>query len=319
MLPLDLLERVADRAEEVVVRREHGAVEVELDHRARRGDRGHLAGEVRGLVDRLGDVGGELDDLRDGPVPVADWVVRRANPDLLPPFPDALVHARIEVAAIELRPELAVLRARPVALLDEHGVVLPLNLAERVAKRLEEVLVGRQHRAVEGEFDHRIRLVDRLDLPAQVCELLLVRLRVSALLGGSRGLRARDREVGNGAVGIAPRLLQRPAPERAGDGRQRLQQRFADRVVVGGLGTVCHVPRPEVGGDLLEPLRVVRVRHDHRDRLDQLLALRRHVDVGKERLHLGMVLEEQAVERPRQRLGARLDRIERIAQKLHAG
>ena len=47
-------------------------------------------------------------------------------------------------------------------------MVLAADFFQRVAQRLEEVLVGREHLAVEPELDHRLRLADRRELALEV-------------------------------------------------------------------------------------------------------------------------------------------------------
>ena len=53
-------------------------------------------------------------------------------------------------------------------LVDEHAVALPFDFLQRVTHRLQEDLVGIDDRAVQFEFDHRLRTLDRRDLPGVV-------------------------------------------------------------------------------------------------------------------------------------------------------
>ena len=58
-----------------------------------------------------------------------------------------------------------------VGRVDEHAVVLALDLFQAVAERLEKILVGGDDLAVEGEFDHRLGARDRVDLAGVLCRL----------------------------------------------------------------------------------------------------------------------------------------------------
>jgi hypothetical protein len=47
-------------------------------------------------------------------------------------------------------------------------MVLALDLGQRIADRAEEIVVGVENDAVEGELDDRLRLADGRDLPGAV-------------------------------------------------------------------------------------------------------------------------------------------------------
>ena len=168
MLALDLLERVAQRAEEVVVGRDDRAVHVELDHRLGLADGLDLALEIRVLQFLLGDVGGVLDDLEGLAVEVEDRIIRRLDPNLFTAFPNALEFVGHVLTAVELFPKRLVLGALSVGLLDKHAVMLALDLLKRVTQRAEEVVVGLDDRAVHVELDHRLDLADGLDLAREI-------------------------------------------------------------------------------------------------------------------------------------------------------
>ena len=135
VLALDLLQAVTQRIQEVLIRGQDGAVELELDDRLRLVDRGHLAFEVGVLEFLCGDVGRELDDARDLAGAVDQRIVARLNPDFLAALGDALVLAGIELAAPELLPECPVFRAVSIGGVDEQAVMLALDLVQRVTKR----------------------------------------------------------------------------------------------------------------------------------------------------------------------------------------
>src|SRR5262249_43934782 len=117
------------------------------------------------------DVAGVLHHLERPTLAIEDGVVARLDPDLLAALADPLVLTGVELAAPELLPELAVIRGLAVGRIDEHAVMLADNLIERVAERVEEVLVRRQHLALERELDDGLRPADRRDLPAQILHI----------------------------------------------------------------------------------------------------------------------------------------------------
>ena len=160
----DLVERVAQRLQEVVVGREHGSIHLELDHRLRLADGRDLAGIVGVAQLLFGDVGGIFHYLEGFAAQVQDGVVGSQNPDFPAALADALEFVGHVFAAVELRPELFVVRALAVGVIDKHAVVFALDFVERVAQRLEEIVVGVKDRSLHGEFNHRLRLPNGGDL-----------------------------------------------------------------------------------------------------------------------------------------------------------
>ena len=134
VLALDLVQPVAERLEEVVIGGDDRAVQVELDHRLGLADGGDLALEIGVLQLGGGDIRGELDDLERLAVEVEDRVVGGLDPDFLAALADALVLRGLELAVVEVAPELLVFRAVPVGRLDKHAVVLALDLVQAVAE-----------------------------------------------------------------------------------------------------------------------------------------------------------------------------------------
>jgi hypothetical protein len=161
-LALDFAERVAQSLEKILVGGDDGAVHVELDHGLGAADRDDLSGVFHVSNFLRCDVGGEFDDTERLAVLVEDRVVRRLDPDLLAALADALVFRRLELAGIETGPEFPIGGALALHRFHEHAVVLALDLAERVAQHLEEVLIRGNDRAVHVERDHRLRFLDRL-------------------------------------------------------------------------------------------------------------------------------------------------------------
>ncbi len=137
------------------------AVQLEFDHRLRLADRGNLCREIGVRQLLLGDVSGVVHNFERLALRVADRIVRRLNPELATVLGDAAVLARLIFAASESRPEFLVLLALSIGIVDEDTVVMADNLVSRKSHGLQKVVVGREDRAVEIEFDHRLRLVDR--------------------------------------------------------------------------------------------------------------------------------------------------------------
>jgi hypothetical protein len=159
---LDFVQGVPHHVEEIPVGGQDGAVEFELDDGLRTVDGVHLAIQVGKLHPLLRHVGRELDDLVGLAVGVEDRVVRRLDPHLLAALAEALVLRRLELAAVELRPEFAVLGAGREGRLGEHRMVLAFDLGEAVAHHVEEIPVGGQDRAVEFELDDGLGFVERV-------------------------------------------------------------------------------------------------------------------------------------------------------------
>jgi len=119
------------------------------------------------------DVGGELYHLERLAAQIEDRVVRGLDPHLPAALADPAELRRLIAALAQRIPELPVLRARRIGRFDEHRVRPSLHLGQRIAQRAEEFIVGGQHGAVQGEGDHRLRFVDRGDLPGQIGTRLL--------------------------------------------------------------------------------------------------------------------------------------------------
>ena len=164
MLALDLVEPVAQRGQEVLIGRDDGAVEIELDHRLGAADRGNLSGILEAANLACGDVGRELDDLHRLAGLVDDRIVGRLDPDLAAALAEPLVLGGLIFAATETCPELAIGRAAALFRHDEHAMVLAFDLVEPIADSVQEILVGREDGAVEIEFDDRLRLAECNDL-----------------------------------------------------------------------------------------------------------------------------------------------------------
>jgi len=155
---------------------------------ARTGTPGALPGEARGVAHQLAENFAALDRAavalpgKLGPVlralrPFGVWVGRRTiylprllrpdagalltllwgiwtKKDFPPAAPDALVAARVELATIELPPEIAIGRRRGVVRLAEHAMVLTDDVLQVVAERPAEILVGGEDGSLGIKLDH---------------------------------------------------------------------------------------------------------------------------------------------------------------------
>ncbi len=74
----------------------------------------------------------------------------------------------MEFSRPELFPEARILLALAIVGVDEEPVVPALDLLQPIAHGLEEIVIGRDDRAIEIELDHRIGGADRLELPLEV-------------------------------------------------------------------------------------------------------------------------------------------------------
>ena len=180
VMAFDLIERVAQYLQEIFVGSEDFSVEAEFDHGLRLADGGELALIVRALQFLLGDIGRVFHDLEWFTIQITNWVVARLNPNLPAALGNALVLIRVVLSATELFPEQPVFCALPVVWVDEHRMVLALDLIECVAQRLQKVFVGIEDFSIEREFDDRLRHADRGELSFVICALHL-------LLGDIRG------------------------------------------------------------------------------------------------------------------------------------
>ena len=127
VLALDLVERVSDRAEEILVGGDDGAVHVEFDHGLGAADRGDLAGVLHALDLLRGDVGRELDHPDRLSAGIEDRIVGGLDPDFAAALAEALVLRGLEFAAVQPGPEFAIGRALALGRIDEHAVMLALD------------------------------------------------------------------------------------------------------------------------------------------------------------------------------------------------
>jgi hypothetical protein len=86
------------------------------------------------------------------------------NPHRPMEFVEPAKLADAEFTGPQMLPERSVLGPRAFFGIDEDGVVLADHFLFRVPHQLQERPVGAQHGAVEREFNHRLRSLERFDL-----------------------------------------------------------------------------------------------------------------------------------------------------------
>lgn len=170
VLALHLPESVTHRFAEIFIGVEDGAVELEFNHRLRLADGIELTLKICTAYLLLSDVSGVFDDLERRAVSILDRVIGRLNPDLPAVLAETLVLTRVIFTAVQLLPELTVLGARRIRRFGEHAVMLALHLLQGITHRFAEVFIGVQDGAVEFEFNHRLRLVNRSELTLHISQ-----------------------------------------------------------------------------------------------------------------------------------------------------
>lgn len=183
MLAAYFFQRIAGGGQEVGIGREDAAIHAELDHRLRFFDGGQLPRRLGRLLLLRRDVGRELDHFVRPPVLVKHRVVGGLDPYLAPPLAEAPVLPCIEFTAAQSRPEVAVSGTARVLGIDEQGVMPALDLIQAISHCLQEVVIGLQDGAVEGELDDRLHPMQcsNLGLKLDVPPMLLGYFRGAAL------------------------------------------------------------------------------------------------------------------------------------------
>ena len=161
VLTFDLFQTITEHVEEIVVRIQHAAREIETDHRLRLADSIDLALEVSVAAHLLGDVGGVFHHLERAAALVENRVVARLDPDLAAIFANPLIDARVVVAALQLLPEGAIFGRPAIGRIDEDRMMLAADILQPVAERIQEVGVRIDDTAIEAKLDHRLRTVHR--------------------------------------------------------------------------------------------------------------------------------------------------------------
>ncbi len=158
-----LVDVVAHQLQEVLVRGEHMAGQVELDHALRAADGRQLAVVLDRLVLGVGDVCCELHHLVGLAIHVEDGRVGGLQPHRAATGRAAAELAALRLAVAQLGPELLVGLAGRELRVAEQAVRLADHRLALVAQGLQEQAVGGDHRALHVELHHRLRAVDGRD------------------------------------------------------------------------------------------------------------------------------------------------------------
>ncbi len=174
VLALDLVERIAGSAQEIVVGVQDLTVQGEFDGRLGAVDRRNLAFIVGGLALLGRDVDGELDDLYRPAVTAHDRIIGGADPNLASALGQAAIFGRLEFAAAQRIPKGFIGRGLGFFLRDEQAVVLAGDLFQPIAHDRQEIVVGVEDVPVHVERDDRLRAVNGGDLAGVVQRAMLV-------------------------------------------------------------------------------------------------------------------------------------------------
>ena len=156
VMAFDLIERVPQTAEEVLVGRNNRAVHVELNHRLGFIHRLHLAFELGIAVLFLRHIGSERDDLRYFSSAVKNRVVGRLNPNFFAALTQPPVYARIVLALVKFLPEGMLFGRRRIGGIGEHPLMMTFDLVQRVAQKIQKVLIRSNDGSICIELDHAL-------------------------------------------------------------------------------------------------------------------------------------------------------------------
>ena len=82
------------------------------------------------------------------------------NPNFLPAFTDAFELGGDILSGVQFPPELLVIRRLRIRRLDEKAVVLPLDLIEAIAKKIQEIFIRGDDLTARGEFNDALNARD---------------------------------------------------------------------------------------------------------------------------------------------------------------
>lgn len=155
VLAADLLQRVADRAQENVVGLQDCSIELEFDRRLGTIERGKAAAIFCGSFDPRRHICREFHDLDDLASLVRDRDIRCLDPDFTTALRDPLKRIGEGFAATQTRPELLVFGTACILRIDEQRVLLSDDFIARIAHRGAKVLVAVENVAIWRKPDHR--------------------------------------------------------------------------------------------------------------------------------------------------------------------
>ena len=152
MPPLYFGQRVTKRVQEILVCGNDSSVKIEFDDRLRTADRDHFSGGFEAFEFLRRDICSEFDDFERLTTLVHDRVIGGLDPDLPAAFGDPLELPCLKFTPVKVTPELPISDTLVYGRLHKYTVVLALDLIERVAERLEKILIRFDDRAIEIEF-----------------------------------------------------------------------------------------------------------------------------------------------------------------------
>ena len=112
----------------------------------------------------LPGITGIFDDFERLAICIHDGIVGSLNPDFFAAFANTLVFIDLKFAAVQVFPELFVVRASGVVRFDKHAVMLAFDFIERVAECIQKILVGGHDGAIHLKFDNGLRFIQSREL-----------------------------------------------------------------------------------------------------------------------------------------------------------
>ncbi len=157
----DLVGGVADRAQEIIVGAQHGAVDIEFDDGRRPFDGLDHRLLASRFVDLSRGVAGKFDHLGDLAAAIEDGVVGCLQPDVAAALLPALDQPLVEVAAPQLVPKGSIVGAGGKCRVAEQTVFAANQFVGSIAYRPAEVIVDRENPAIRAQLDDGQRTVKR--------------------------------------------------------------------------------------------------------------------------------------------------------------
>ena len=171
MMSHDLRARVPQGSQEVRVRIQDRAVQIEADHGLGAVDGRDLTGIPGGAEHRFRDIG-RIFDNSDRPAGlVEDRVVGRFDPNFTTILTKPRELGRDELAIPQPAPKLGIGRAGRIGACDEHCMLLSDHLLRLIPHEIEEAVIRLQNGAIGGELDDGIRALHGGKPPLQDCRL----------------------------------------------------------------------------------------------------------------------------------------------------
>ena len=167
MLPLDFTQGVTHGREKIAIGSQHPTFKIKLDDGLGFVQCTELGVGFCAAHFFFGHINGEFDDFDRFPIWPLNGVVRSPYPDLLAAFAIPLEFSGMEFTLSEMLPEAPVIPTVRFTTFDEHTVMPPLDLIQRVPHQAEEILVGIQNLSRRRELDDRLGSPERCKLVFQ--------------------------------------------------------------------------------------------------------------------------------------------------------